>query len=1084
MRLSKLTLFMIFLHLLGGCVDQLTDLSSLNFCPGLRDEDGTCPGLEQSQGSDSPVMWKLSDSAQYTYDSEMIEIDDDGANLKLEDKGSLTSNLSQGTYSNSYLGAEKVQLYSSIQESVTHVNTILPDREDDLIVYQRYDGNFDNNGKSSNTASAQGGAGLSTSILKNGSGSLSLDGNGDYLNLGDVNEFDSSNRLTVCAWLYHNSTSNDDYIISNGHSSSAGRFLFLRDDHGAETGRSDTYTVFVSDGHQSAKLEGKSSASPLGLWTHVCTTFTSNSSTGLRLYINGSEDSSGPVSTFNVDHLNSGSRNLLIGTINDSSHFNGYLDEVVIYKTTLSGDEIAKLYNVQNSYLSDLSESWTPKWNDIVGHWKMDGNWRDSSLSGYHGAVQGNSKFSAKSHVGSFSGEFSSSGDYISTSSYPVVGGNPRTVAAWVNTTTINTKNTIVDWGDTNNGERFNFQVRDAGVIRVESQGNGENGTISVTDGFWHHVAVSCSGANLNTCKLYVDGRLDKQVTVNNPINTASSGSPLRIGSVASYAGNFIGLMDDLTIWKSALTDSEISLIYNRQKQAFVGSFQSAVLDLGIDSEIDEVSITTEFPFMKEFAVSNNESESYSGLSDEINDYLFAGWNLNEEVGVTGHNVAEVKGSFSGEIIGGVTSGGQGILGNAYLFDGSSSYIDPGPLGSFGSEITNGATLCSWFKTSSSEVQSIIGNYDGTSPSGSTIQLQINRGATNTNVNGSVFAYIRDSGGSAQTISAHTGVDSGFTDGSWHHLCAIYSIADKAITIILDGKTLAVTYEKQQQLSNFVNLNRDIYIGANNAQGTANRFFNGYLDDVMIFNKNLDLDDVSDLYRRGANRVKYQFRACSDSTCSDDPDWKGPGGDGTSYFSELFNRESSNIDSTFSDCYIAYPDTCSEGEFALSGETLSTPLKFSLSDFPSYDKDSLETRYLQYRVLLEAEENTACSGSVCLPSFDEVSFELDSKYFTTSPSITSKVPKIITKTITNIEEVVEGDCSVKYQFSNDGTNFYYFDSGVWKKTTSNHLNSNTADEIGARLSEFIGVGMLYFRAFLMSDGAQSCKLNNLRVIQS
>ncbi len=1083
MKLSRLALFVILLHFLGGCVDQLTDFSSLNFCPGIRDEDGSCPSLDQSQESDTPIVWSLSDSSKYIYDSELIEINNNGARLKLEDQRSLKSNLSQGTYSNSYLEAEKIQLFDSVQASVTHVNTILTDREDDLILYQRYDGTFENSGKSSNTANVQGGAGLSTSFLKNGSGSLSLDGDGDYLNLGDVNEFDSSNRLTVCAWVYHKSTSNDDYIVSNGHSSGDGRFLFLRDDYGNETGRSDTYTIFVSDGHQSAKIEGTNGISPLGRWTHVCTTFRSNSSSGLRLYINGREDSSSPVSTSNVDALNSGSRNLLIGSMNTGSHFNGHMDEVVIYKAALSADEIAKIYNVQNSNLSDLSESWTPKWSDIVGHWKMDGNWRDSSISGYNGSVHGNSSFSTKSQVGSFSGKFSSSGDYISTSAYPVVDGNPRTVAAWVKTTAKNNKNTIVDWGDTNNGERFNFQVRDAGVIRVENQGLGENGTISVSDGFWHHVAVSCSGANLNTCKLYVDGRLDKQVTANNPIKTASGGSPLRIGSAASYNANFIGSIDDLTIWKSALTDSEISLIYNRQKQAFVGSFQSAVLDLNTTSEIDDIEIKTEFPFMKEFAVSGNESESYSGLSDEINDFFFAGWSLNEEAGVSGNNASEIKENFNGEIVGGVTSGVQGILGNSYFFDGSSGYINAGLLGSFGSGITSGATLCSWLRTSNSDVQSVIGNYDGTSPNGTTLQLQINRGAASSNINGSVFAYIRHAGGSVRTISAYTGIDSGFTDGRWHHLCAIYSITDKSITIILDGKALAVTYEKQQQLSNFVDFNRDLYIGANNAQGTANRFFSGYLDNVMIFNKNLGLDDVRSLYRRGANRVKYQFRACSDSSCSGDPDWKGPGGDGTSYFSELYNRETSDLDSTFSGCYVSYPDTCSVGEFALSGGTLSTPFNFSLSDFPSYYKDSLQTRYLQYRVLLEAEDNTACGGSVCLPSFDEISFGLDSKYFTTSPSITSKVPKIITNTITSIEEEVDGDCSVKYQFSTDGTSFYYFDSGTWKNTTSNHLNSNTADQVGAHLNDLIGAGILYFRAYLISDGEQSCRLKTLKLIQ-
>jgi len=85
-------------------------------------------------------------------------------------------------------------------------------------------------------------------------------------------------------------------------------------------------------------------------------------------------------------------------------------------------------------------------------------------------------------------------------------------------------------------------------------------GTGTVTDNVFHHVAATYNGAVL---RLYRDGTLNKEVAYTQSIAYAA-GIPSWIGrrDFAPIPGYFVGLIDELSIYDRALTESEIAAIY------------------------------------------------------------------------------------------------------------------------------------------------------------------------------------------------------------------------------------------------------------------------------------------------------------------------------------------------------------------------------------------------------------------------------------------------------------------------------------------------------------------------------------------
>jgi hypothetical protein len=129
------------------------------------------------------------------------------------------------------------------------------------------------------------------------------------------------------------------------------------------------------------------------------------------------------------------------------------------------------------------------------------------------------------------------------------------TVAAYVKTNqaTATTKRIVYKEGA--GGENYSLNITSTG--KAEIQFNGSNyafSTTNVNDNLWHYIAGTYDGATL---KIYVDGTLSASLaTVNVPSTSVSNN--LFIGQNGAGGEQYIGKLDQVSIWNTALTQAQI----------------------------------------------------------------------------------------------------------------------------------------------------------------------------------------------------------------------------------------------------------------------------------------------------------------------------------------------------------------------------------------------------------------------------------------------------------------------------------------------------------------------------------------------
>lgn len=174
-------------------------------------------------------------------------------------------------------------------------------------------------------------------------GALSFDGTNDYVDFGDIDEFEfGSSNFSIAFWLYTQGThdlggdqSGYGQIISKYNYSTGRQWLF--DQNPAGNISFSTYPTGTS---------GEGLVSTNGYkyqWVHCVGV---RDGTTKLLYINGVLDKTGTTQGV----ITGKTTKVFLGTIEDSSHkyqlFNGKIDDVRIYDRALSAQEIFELYQL------------------------------------------------------------------------------------------------------------------------------------------------------------------------------------------------------------------------------------------------------------------------------------------------------------------------------------------------------------------------------------------------------------------------------------------------------------------------------------------------------------------------------------------------------------------------------------------------------------------------------------------------------------------------------------------------------------------------------------------------------------------
>jgi len=237
--------------------------------------------------------------------------------------------------------------------------------------------------------------------------------------------------------------------------------------------------------------------------------------------------------------------------------------------------------------------------NGLVGWWGFNGNAQDGSGNGNHGTVNGATLTTDR--FGNQNGAYSFDGisNFIeSVTSGP--GGTGITLSLWYKTNryiaTGNYVSDIFSYGSTSWGSLFeaNFNHWSAQTLgpcfgpSFTAQGTliSRGGPVIPDTTIWHHVVIvlPIGASSLYDVLFFLNG-LEQQGVCSfanygaPPINIGTA-LPIRIGKGHINNGvPFYGQLDDIGIWNRALTQQEITNLYNAQSGITIPTLTSCLGD-------------------------------------------------------------------------------------------------------------------------------------------------------------------------------------------------------------------------------------------------------------------------------------------------------------------------------------------------------------------------------------------------------------------------------------------------------------------------------------------------------------------------
>ncbi|MEX0672674.1 MAG: LamG domain-containing protein, partial [Candidatus Paceibacterota bacterium] len=364
-------------------------------------------------------------------------------------------------------------------------------------------------------------------------------------------------------------------------------------------------------------------------------------------------------------------------------------------------------------------------------------------------------------------------------------------------------------------GKKTNSNNIEGWKLRIQQSGDNESMHLqhSLSDGstnvattwfdsidrdVWTHVIVVID-RDQDEVRIYKNGIEGESSDISDysgdPI---TNGQPLRIGNQGTSAP-FEGLIDDVRVYDRALSDDEITGLYNATK-----------------------------PFTEN-----------APRNDQFTNGLVGYWSF-DGPDVSGSTVDDVSGSSNDGTINGDASPAIGKIGQAFEFDGDGDYVDAGDSASL--DLTSAITMSTWVNIDTVSVRhNIMSKYD-TSGSQRAYAMDMN---TENDGNVAVFLGSPD-GTSFDEVKSNDGYLSANT---WHHVIFTWSKNENGGNgrLFVDGEE--VSYESQETKTDDMNTNNVSFKIARTY--TTDRDYSGKIDDVRIYNRSLSADEVQRLYQMG-----------------------------------------------------------------------------------------------------------------------------------------------------------------------------------------------------------------------------------------
>jgi len=653
-----------------------------------------------------------------------------------------------------------------------------------------------------------------------------FNGSSDYVQGGNGSSLGFSNgNFTVEGWFYFSNDDDGGIIISKGgYSANDGWIVYI----GAASERKLHCKGNAVTG---TDFNIKSDSTLAGGWHHFACLY--NSGGTAKIYIDSilnTENASLASSNYDT------ATNLTIGTNNDhSSYFlNGLIDDVKIYNYARTAGQIVEDMNAGHPIGGSPVGSQVAyyKFDEGSGSTANNAGFGGSALNGTFGAT---TAAPAWNNDGKFGKALQFDGnDYVNT-------GNPTalqitsdlTISAWVNVDNIDPslgRGIVSKFYNTNGNRGYRFGIGSStGVLNFQISSDGTNSTTkssttAIQPKKWTYVAVVYN-APQGTADFYINGQLDRQ-TIGLYNSIYNVGQSFQIGTWDTNAANhsFVGKIDEVKIYNTALTADQIKLDYNQGSSLSLGS-------LGTTSDGKSASMSASTAY----CIPGDTSTCRPPVGE---------WNFEEgKNGTVNDSSGNANtGTWYGT---GSKHWDVGKIGTAGKFNGSDDYVDAGAGLNVG---TDPFTINSWIKTSyTGGHQHIAGKRTGLA----WYRLLV------VQTTGKVGFELANSFPTNYINMVST---TNVANGSWHHVSATRD-ASGNIALYIDG-VRENTGSANWDTNNAANFSIGTY-------GTTNNPFNGSIDQVKIYNYARTPAQIAYDYNRGAPIGHWKMDECQGTAIHD-----------------------------------------------------------------------------------------------------------------------------------------------------------------------------------------------------------------------
>ncbi len=247
--------------------------------------------------------------------------------------------------------------------------------------------------------------------------------------------------------------------------------------------------------------------------------------------------------------------------IDNGSFFKGSLDEVQLYNRALSDAEVAALYAAQNAPLNYNG--------DLVAHYAFSGNTEDETPYSNHAVASGAQLSSDRFGKANQAYAFNGTSDFVKAENSPQQISDYTTISFWINVKALPAGGEAFLLSNGGWQERWKISLpqhgkpvfttnNSSGISDMDSGGGNE-----LPVGVWKHVVMVHDGTK---DKIFFDGVLKAEKNVSGTLNATTK--PLGIGfDPIDNTNYFNGSLDEVQIYKKALTDVEVAALYAAQSQ-------------------------------------------------------------------------------------------------------------------------------------------------------------------------------------------------------------------------------------------------------------------------------------------------------------------------------------------------------------------------------------------------------------------------------------------------------------------------------------------------------------------------------------